>query len=155
MAPPNVHSFYRIWFTWVDPAVLTLTIVGVLKDPTLLTDPFVPVAVARPDPLMGFLFHQIAALYGFVGLIHAGLQRASSDIVVWNWIQGATFAVDIALLGSSFATLQQQGRLDVGDVRAAEWGSIGFTALVAVIRGFFLLGVGNGRSTAAAGKKRA
>ncbi|KAH6684910.1 hypothetical protein F5X68DRAFT_210391 [Plectosphaerella plurivora] len=142
MSEIQVHPFYRIWFTWVDPIVLAATFIGIFIDPNLFMINFVPASISRADPNHAFLFHHIAVFYGFIGLMVGVLQRVSSDIRVWKIIQGSVLYVDIALIWVVYAGLKQQGRLHPDLMRAEDWAGLLFTAWVAVIRIFFVAGVG-------------
>ncbi|KAJ4407285.1 hypothetical protein N0V82_009954 [Gnomoniopsis sp. IMI 355080] len=143
MALPQIHAFYRFWFQWVDPLILIPTIYALLFTPQVMLDAFIPPPLSAYNPNQAFLFHQLAAMYAFVTIMLGVGLRVSKDINVWRVIIGGVWVVDIAMLASNYASLEQQGRL--GALRSADWGNILFTALVTVIRSFFLAGVGVGK----------
>lgn len=142
MSLTRVHIFYRIWFQWLDPLVLVPTICALIFTPQVMLDAFVPPPLSAYNPDQGFLFHQLAAMYAFVAIMLAGGLRVSKDINVWRVIVGGVWVVDMAILVSTYASLEQQGRL--GSLRPGDWGNVLFTGLVLIIRSFFLAGVGVG-----------
>lgn len=73
------------------------------------------------------------------------LLRASDDPKVWRVVQAATLGVDFGILATLWNALRMQGRSGVGEWTGGDWGNIGFTCLVAVIRVGFLAGVGGGK----------
>ncbi|KAH6894744.1 hypothetical protein B0T10DRAFT_481037 [Thelonectria olida] len=86
MAPKSIHSFYRIWFTWVDPLTLAPTVYALIFTPEFMLESLVPVTILVYNPDQSFLFHQLAALYAFVGTMLAGVLRVSPDSKVWRTI---------------------------------------------------------------------
>ncbi|KAH6639053.1 hypothetical protein C7974DRAFT_373337 [Boeremia exigua] len=146
MPQPHVHSFYRIWFTIVDPTVLFFTVLTCIFSPATLLETVVPRSIDPYNPLShGPLLHQTAALYGFSGIIYGVLLRVSPDPKVWRVVQAATLGVDIALLVTLYELLRLQGRTDVSTWHGGEWFNLLFTVWVALIRAGFLLGVGGDR----------
>lgn len=143
MALPHVHVFYRVWFQWVDPLVLVPTIYALLFTPQVMLDAFIPPPQSAYNADQGFLLHQLAAMYAFVAIVLGAGLRVTNEIKVWRVIIAGILVIDIAILASVYASLDQQGRL--GNLRAADWGNILFTGLVAVIRILFLAGFGVGK----------
>lgn len=142
MAPPVIHVFYRFWFTWLDPLTLVPTVYALIFAPQNVLDAFVPAPLSAPNPDQGFLLHQLAAMFAFVAIMLGVALRVSHDIKVWRVIIGGILLVDIAILASIYVSLEQQGRLRLGALRSTDWGNILFTALCAVVRVFFLAGIG-------------
>lgn len=79
-----------------------------------------------------------------MAIIFAVLLRISDDLKVWKVVQGATLVVDVALLGTLWVVLGQQGRREVAGLEGGDWFNGGYTVWVAVIRMAFLSGVGVG-----------
>ncbi|KAJ4252976.1 hypothetical protein NW762_010885 [Fusarium torreyae] len=144
MAQLNVHNFYRIWFTWVDPMTLIPTVYALIFTPEIMLDGLIPLSMSPYNPDQAFFFHQLAALYAFTAVILAGVLRASSDIKVWRIVIAGVLMIDIAILMSVYASMEQQGRLELSKFRWQDWGNYVFTGWVAVIRTLFLAGVGVG-----------
>lgn len=105
-------------------------------------DGLIPASMSVADPNHGFLFHGLAALYAFVGLMLAGTLRVTSEINVWRMVVGGVWMIDMALLASMYVSIEQQGRLSMDKLRWQDWAALGFTAGVGVIRSFFLAGIG-------------
>lgn len=142
MATPQIHTFYHIWFKWLDPLVLAATVYAMILNPQIMLDAWAPPPLSAYNPDHGFLLHQLAALFVFVGLILGGVLRISNDIKVWRFIIASVLLVDIAMLASAYATLKQQDRLSFEAMRSEDWSNVLFTGLVTVIRILFLAGVG-------------
>ena len=140
MAQSKIHSFYRTWFTVVDPLSLIPTVSGILFTPEFMMDALLPGATPNPDH--AFLLHQLAAMYAFMAIVLAGVLRATSDIKVWRVVIAGVLLVDISILVSMYVSLEHQGRLGLENWRWQDWGNLLFTGGVALIRSFFLLGVG-------------
>ncbi|QGI69362.1 hypothetical protein CEK26_013319 [Fusarium fujikuroi] len=104
----NVHSFYRIWFTWVDPLTVLPTVYALIFTPEFILDGLIPLSMSAYNPDQAFLFHQLAALFAFVAIMLAVLLRVSSDIKVWRVVIGGVLLIDIAILMSVFVSMKQQ-----------------------------------------------
>lgn len=142
MSQPQIHSFYRIWFTWVDPLTLIPTVHMLIYDRAFFMDGLIPAAVSVADPNHAFLFHGMAALYAFVGLMLGGTLRVTSELSVWRMVVGGVLMIDLALIASQYVSLEQQGRLEMSKIRWQDWSAFAFTAGVGLIRSLFLAGVG-------------
>ncbi|KAF9691208.1 hypothetical protein EKO04_010609 [Ascochyta lentis] len=146
MPRPYVHSFYRIWFTIVDPTVLFFTVLACIFSPATILETVAPPSIEPYRPLShGPLLHQTAALFGFLGIMFAVLLRASPDPKVWKIVQGATLGVDLALLATFYNLLRSQNRLEFRAWSGVDWVNIGFTVWVGLIRVAYLSGVGGDR----------
>ncbi|KAF1845008.1 uncharacterized protein K460DRAFT_365923 [Cucurbitaria berberidis CBS 394.84] len=142
MTKPHVHTFYRAWFTWVDPIVLFFTILACIFTPADVLNTVVPADLAPLQRFHECLFHQSAALYAFMAIMFAVLLRASPDPKVWRVVQAATLLVDVALLATMYGALKQQGRLETTKWRGGDYFNFLFTVWVAVVRIAFLMGIG-------------
>lgn len=107
-----------------------------------MLDALIPPPLSAYNPDQGFLLHQLAALFTFVGIVLGGVLRVSNQIQVWRVVILAVLVVDIAMLASIYASLQQQDRLSLEAMRSEDWSSIIFTGFVTMIRILFLAGVG-------------
>ncbi|KAJ3535530.1 hypothetical protein NM208_g537 [Fusarium decemcellulare] len=134
MAQPNIHSFYRVWFTCVDPLTLVPTVYALIFTPEFMLEGLIPLTMSAYNPDQSFLFHQLAALYAFVAIMFAGVLRVSPDVKVWRIIIGAVLLIDIAILASMCVSLEHQGRLKLSAWRWQDWGNLVFTGGVAIIR---------------------
>jgi hypothetical protein len=143
MTLPKVHPCYRMWFTWVDPLSLVPTVYGILYEHNFIMDGLIPASQSVANPDHGFLFHQLAALYGFVAFMLGGTLRATSEIKVWRVVIAGVLGIDLALLACLYVSLVHQGRLSVANMRWQDWGQLVYTGGVAIIRSLFLLGVGS------------
>ncbi|KAF4449593.1 hypothetical protein F53441_7160 [Fusarium austroafricanum] len=144
MSQQNIHNFYRIWFTWVDPMTLLPTVYALIFTPEFMLDGLIPLSMSSYNPDQAFLFHQLAALYAFVGIMLAFVLRASSDIKVWRIIIAGVLLIDISILLSVYVSMKQQGRSEFAMFRWQDWGNYIFTGFVAAVRALFLAGVGIG-----------
>ncbi|KAM0247817.1 hypothetical protein ACHAP5_003827 [Fusarium lateritium] len=121
MSQKKIHSFYRIWFTWVDPLVLIPTVYSLIFTPEFMLDGLIPLSMSPYNPDQAFLFHQLAASYLFIGIMLGVVLRLSSDIKVWRVIIGAVLLVDIAILVSVNVSMEQQGRSELSQFRWQDW----------------------------------
>lgn len=142
MPQPHVHPFYRIWFTWIDPIVLALSVSTAFLDPATALDMLVPASKLPYVPEQAAVIHQIGLLYAFMGILFAVLLRISSDRNVWRVLQAATLFVDVFLIVLSFVSLEQQERLKFEKWRGIDGFNLLFTVWVAVLRIAFLAEVG-------------
>ena len=149
-----IPSFYRTWFTVIDPI---LSIVGVFTNilaPTTILKSFNPSSTTPPAPETIFILDQSAGFFACLTFLQLGILRARpADVGLYRAVQAGTLMVDLAMLAGFARTLGTQGRLGLAGWRAEEWTNIGITVGVAVIRTTFLLGLGmEGRGK---GKKKA
>jgi hypothetical protein len=144
MPQPYVHPFYRIWFTWIDPVTLVPTVLACIFSKKAFLEMLLPPPIPAIDALHSVLLHQTAALYGFMCITFAVLLRVSSDRKVWRTIQATVLAVDVSLFITGLVNLQEQGRLSLDKLVGFDFMGLGFTAVVALIRAGFLLGIGGG-----------
>ncbi|KAF4339887.1 hypothetical protein FBEOM_6185 [Fusarium beomiforme] len=98
MSELQIHNFYRIWFTWVDPLTLIPTVFGLIFTPEFMLDGLIPLSMSSYNPDQAFLFHQLAALYAFVGIMLAVLLRTSSNLKVWRVVVAGVLLIDISIL---------------------------------------------------------
>ncbi|KAF3006968.1 hypothetical protein E8E14_005221 [Neopestalotiopsis sp. 37M] len=139
---PKIPSFYRIWFTSVDPLVCLATSFMCFWDPDAGLTSVVPAAISTRNPYQDFLFHQAGALYLMLAIHLAVLLRYTSDLGVWRINQGAVLVVDFILMWSQYYSQKQQGRLALEDWRQEDYAAAAITIFVAVLRTCFLIGVG-------------
>lgn len=147
MPSQNIHRFYRVWVTIIDPLLLAGLIYSIVFTPDLMMENYIPSSMSVPNPDHAFLLHQLAALYGFLAIILAVLLRSTSDVKVWNIVISAVLLIDVALLGSLYVSQDHQGRLSLVHWRPQDWFNWIITGFCTVQRVFFLAGVGvtNGR----------
>lgn len=111
--PPTtaIPSFYRIWFTTIDPLVCLATSLTCFWDPDLGLTSVVPASLSTRNPYQDFLFHQTGALYLLLAVVLGVLLRhAAADLAAWRIVQAAVLAVDLILLWSQYYSQRQQGR---------------------------------------------
>lgn len=106
-----------------------------------------PPPIPAIDAAHSVLLNQTAARYSFLCITFAVLLRVSSDPKVWRTVQATTLAVDVGLFVTGLVNLQEQGRLGLKTWVGFDFMGLGFTALVALIRTAFLLGIGGGEGT--------
>lgn len=138
-----IPSFYRIWFTIVDPLLSLLGVYTNFFTPTTILNSYTPTFVSPPGSETILFLETVAAfLVGLIFLQLFLLRAKSTDMTVWRALQGSQLLVDIGMLGAFTRALKSQGRMDLKVLRAEDWGNYLITAGVAVIRSAFLIGVG-------------
>lgn len=141
----DIPLLYRLYFQWSDPLVCLWAFYMDFFTPEVVINAFIPLHVAPHNPQHDFLLQQLGGGILMLGILDVVLLRYSKDVMVWKILEGATLVYDLVLLYSIYDALGRQGRLSLHDMRATEdWGSIGITALAAVVRTAFLLDVGMG-----------
>jgi hypothetical protein len=161
MAPTDttelrIPLIYRLWFTWIDPV---LSIPGVyfgLFKPELLLRSFIPATIpnrAAPDaplpnpdavvnPAQAMIFNQLAGFLLATAVLSCFMLRSTNDLTVWKYYQGAICLVDFVILVAMGLEYSQQGRLSPLTWRQEDWFSVLLTAVCALLRSSFVLGIG-------------
>lgn len=153
--PTQIPSFYRVWFTVIDPLFSSLGVFGSLFTPASVLSSFSPTFANPPSIETTVLLDTLTGFYLALIFLQVVLLRARpTDLTVWRGLQAATLIVDICILAGMMRALSAQGRTDPSTWRAEEWPNMGITAGVAVIRSAFLLGVGTGEGTKPKRKSR-
>jgi len=135
-------SFYRIFFTWLDPIICAFGAYIDFFDPTLVLSSHIPNLPADVGHTM--ILRQRGGCMLYFGLLSAVLLRYTRDPVVWQIVQASCLLVDFTYFWGAFGALGEQGRLGVGMWRAEDWGAVGITGVATVTRVAYLLGVGMG-----------
>lgn len=146
MALPNIHVIYRFWFLWLEPALCIVTAIAFVFMPKEMLDALVP----PPLPFYlilewreRYLTYKLAIFYAFQAIITGGVLRISKELRVWRAVVMAVLFVDIAMLASDFANLDQEpGRLSVRDMHSTGWSIHPYSVLVTAVKVSFLAGVG-------------
>ena len=138
-----IPSFYRTWFTILDPILSVTGVVANLFFPNAYLDSLTTSATNPPTIETTALLDSLAGFYGALVFLQLGLLRPRPrDLGIWRTLQAATLVVDVFILEAFARALHAQGRLGLVHWRAEEWMNIGLTAFVAVLRTAFLLGLG-------------
>ena len=144
MAPP-VPSFYRIWFTTIDPIISLSGVYLNIFNPTTILSSYSP-TYAPPRSETILLLDTVAAfLAGLIFLQIVLLRAKATDMVVWRAVQTGQLIVDLGMLAAYTRALRVQGRMSLGNWRAEEWGNYTIVVGVEIIRLMFLTVVGMGR----------
>ena len=138
-----IPSFYRIWFTIVDPLLSLLGVYSNLITPATILNSYAPRFISPPGSETIFLLDTVAAFLVGLSFLQLFLLRAKpNDMTVWRAVQASTLLVDIGMLGAFARALKSQGRMDLKIWRAEEWTNYVITVGVALIRIAFLTNVG-------------
>jgi hypothetical protein len=140
MSSSVVPGVYRFFFTWFDPVV---AFAGAYMDffaPDTVMNSLIPNYLHDPHHM--FVFQQMGGGMLSISFLSAVLLRYSTDLGVWKCLQASVLIVDIATLYSCWDALKGQGRLQLGALRGEDWGTIGLTTFVTVLRVAFLAGFG-------------
>ncbi|KAG7010078.1 hypothetical protein G7Y79_00001g003500 [Physcia stellaris] len=141
-------SFYRIWFTLIDPLVSFSGIYLNILHPSTILHSYSPTYHSPTIETILCLDTVAAFLCGYIFLQVYLLRAKAHDLTVWRAVQGSMLIVDFGLLAAYTRALGSQGRLgEVAGLRVEEWGNYMITVGVAVVRGAFLMGVGMGKGT--------
>jgi hypothetical protein len=144
MPQPHTTPFYRLIFLYIDPLVILIFVsIYTFFQPTALLM-LHPDAPLTPSILESALLHQVALLFGFMGIICAVLLRASSDTRIWRIVLAGVLAAEVCWIAAGLVCLERQGRLNVRLWRGVEWFNLLGIGGFAVVRGAYLMGVGLG-----------
>jgi hypothetical protein len=138
----NIPLFYRIALLWYEPITSGLGAYLVLFQPDKYLNSFIPPSYASRNHTHDILLNQLAAAFVYVSLSQGVLLRYTNDITIWKIVNGCFLGWDFILLYSIWFGLSAQGRLDFAEIRGDDWGVIGATLGVTLIRSALCLGVG-------------
>ena len=147
---------YTLWFIWIDPILSLLGAYGGLFEPYLLLLSFIPATIpnaaapteplANPDismnPAHTMIFNQLGGFFILTFTLSAFMLRATNDLTVWKFYQGAISLVDVIILVATAAEYSRQGRLSPLVWRSEDWFSVVVTGACALLRISFVLGIG-------------
>ena len=142
--PPPIPSFYRIFFTSIDPLIALSGAYLSLFDPeTILASSF-PRShhLSVPSPSHAVLLDQAAGAFLMMAFLMIFMLRTTNDMSIWKLFEFAILITDGTLFFSLGKALATQGRLGIGMLRWEEWGTVGITGFVTVMRIAFLMELG-------------
>ena len=110
----HIPTFYRIWFTYLDPLIaLHATYMNYVTPGFVLNS---QIAGAPFDPDYYPFFQQLGGFLASTAFLSAVLLRATAELRLWKILQAAVLIVDASLLGSIYTSLRHQSRL-----RPTDW----------------------------------
>jgi hypothetical protein len=145
MTTSVVPGFYHFFFTWFDPIVAFSGAVTDFVSPDFVINSLVPKTLRNEEgcnPNYKFIFQQAGGGMIAVAFLSGALLRATNDLKVWKYVQAAILLIDIATLYSVWDALRLQSRLQVSTWRGEDWGCVGLTTFVTVLRVAFLAEAG-------------
>lgn len=151
----RIPPFYRIFFTWIDPAVSIPSIWAHFAIPDFILDAYIPKTMSVRNPDHDMLFFHLAGSFMTISVMSAVLLRYTSDLGVWRIVQSGIVLYDFEILYSTWHFLGRQGRLDPAVWRSADWGNMVFMLVIIAVRLAFLAGIGLKSSRAGGKGKRA
>jgi hypothetical protein len=135
-----IPSFYRIFFTFIDPIICIWGAYMDFFDPRMVLSSHILDDTPDVGHIM-ILKQRGGGMLNF-GFISAVLLRYTTDIKIWHIVEIANLIVDFAYFPAVFGALRAQGRLDPEVWRAEDWGSLIITWTATVVRLAFLARVG-------------
>lgn len=151
----NIPTFYRLYFSWLDPAVCVWGSYMDFFTPAFVVAATLPPSISPHNTYYDWVLYQLGGALLSILVIDVVLLRYTNDINIWKIWEVAVLVYDLGLLYSFYRALELQGRLSFGALRFEDWGAIVITAQAAVVRSAFILGVGLSASGSRRGKKRA
>ena len=145
MTTTILPPFYAFFFTYFDPLI---SLSGAITDfiaPNFVVNSLVPASHLHTPSLhlhYNFIFQQAGGSMLAVSFLSGVLLRSSTDLKVWKHVQTAILLIDLATLYSAWDALRLQDRLEFRTWRGEDWGTVGLTAFVTVLRVAFLAEVG-------------
>lgn len=138
----RIPLFYRIFFTWIDPAISIPSIWAHFASPDFILDAYIPKAMSVRNPDHDMLFFHLAGSFMTISVMSAVLLRYTSDLGVWKIVQFGIILYDFEICYSTWYFLGKQGRLNPAVWRSEDWGNLVFMAVIVAVRLAFLTGVG-------------
>ncbi|KKY29595.1 putative beta-mannosidase mnda [Diaporthe ampelina] len=126
----RIPLFYRIFFTWVDPAISIPSIWAHFATPDFILDTYIPKAVSVRNPDHDMLFFHLAGSFMTIAVMSAVLLRYTSDLGVWRIVQAGIVLYDFEILYSTWHFLRKPGRLAPAVWRSEDWGNLVFIAVI-------------------------
>lgn len=145
MTTSVVPGFYHFFFTWFDPIVSFSGAITDFVNQDFVVNSLVPKALRNEEsvnPNYKFIFQQAGGGMFAVAFLSGALLRATNDLKVWKYVQAAILIIDIAGLYSIWDALKSQDRLQLSTWRGEDWGCVGLTSFVTVLRVAFLVEAG-------------
>ena len=138
--PQEIPPFYLTFFTTVDPL---LCLWGAYMDfltPDIVLSSHIPSPSADEGHRM--ILAQRGGLLLCLGFLSAVLLRYTRDIKVWHILEAGLLVSDAAYFWAAGGVLKGQGRLWPEMWRGEDWGALGVTGVVTLVRLGFLARVG-------------
>lgn len=136
-----IPSFYRIFFTTLDPLLAAGGLLTTWLLPTTFLKSYFPHPVITPETR--FTLDANAGFFASDIVLQVFLLRARpTDVGVWKAVQAAVVLQDFAFLAGFVRAAGEQGRLSPSAWTGMEWSNLGVLAAVATIRVAFIAGVG-------------
>jgi hypothetical protein len=145
MTTSVVPGLYHFFFTWFDPIVSFSGAVTDFVSQDFVITSLVPKVLQEKEgvnPNYKFIFQQAGGGMIAVAFLSGALLRATNDLKVWKHVQAAILLIDIAMLYSVWDAFRLQGRLQPASWRGEDWGAVGLTGFVTILRVAFLAEVG-------------
>lgn len=140
-----IPTFYRIWFTTLDPLLTLSGIYLTFFTPAFVLAGFNPNYHSPPSSETILLLDHSGAWFLAILILQLGLLRGRpDDVFVWWYYALAVGIVDTVTCTATLRALDAQGRLGLGGWRWEEWVNFGSTGACAVVRWAFVLGIGVG-----------
>lgn len=152
----RIPLFYRVFFTWIDPAISIPSIWAHFAAPDFILNTYIPKSMSVRNPDHDMLFFHLAGSFMTISVMSAVLLRYTGDLGVWKIVQFGIILYDFEICYSTWHFMGKQGRLDPAVWRSEDWGNLVFMAVIVAVRLAFLSGVGlKSASIGAKGKNRA
>ncbi|OSS55096.1 hypothetical protein B5807_01713 [Epicoccum nigrum] len=136
----EIPAFYRVFFTTVDPLLCLWAAYMDFFTPDVVLSSHIPFPSSDEGHRM--LLAQRGGLLLCLGFLSAVLLRFAPDIRVWHILEVGLLVSDFAYFWAAGGVLRAQGRLWPEAWRGEDWGSLGVTGLVTLVRLGFLARVG-------------
>lgn len=135
-----IPSFYRIFFTWIDPIIcLWGAYLDFFTPRTVLSSHILD---DTPDIGHIMILKQRGGNMLNFGFISAFLLRYTSDPKIWHIVEIGLLITDFAYFPAVFGALRAQGRVLPETWRAEDWGSLVVTAVATLVRLAFCARIG-------------
>ncbi|KAF9692457.1 hypothetical protein EKO04_009333 [Ascochyta lentis] len=135
-----IPSFYRVFFTIIDPIICIWGAYMDFFDPRMVLSSHI--LADTPDIGHVMILKQRGGAMLSFGFTSAVLLRYTQDIKIWHLVQIALLIVDFAYFPAVFGALNEQMRVLPETWRAEDWGSLAITGTATLVRLAFLARAG-------------
>ncbi|KAF2630899.1 hypothetical protein BU25DRAFT_334805 [Macroventuria anomochaeta] len=139
-ASRTIPSFYRIFFTIIDPIICLWGAYMDFFDPRMVLSSHILADTPDTGHIM-ILKQRGGGMLNF-GFMSAILLRYTQDIKIWHIVEIGLLMTDLAYFPAVYGALKSQGRVLPETWRAEDWGSLVVTGTVTLVRLAFLARIG-------------
>ena len=138
----NIPTFYRIWFTTIDPVLWLFGAWTTITKPETVLASIAPRSATPNVPPTSFLLQQSAGARVMCAFTDIFLLRSTNQISVWRTQQASILCYNMVSLGSMLWSWKQQSLLSLEHLGSGDLIHFGAVVVLAAVRAAFCAGIG-------------